>query len=333
MASSKLDQFMKLFMERRTWHVTDIMNRLEVSRNTVHRYKEELYSKKGISLDAHIRDNDKTLLKVEGLEKGCFRWPERTPHEEDVSLSLSKAQIEALKAAVAQTGHMTPLLESALKSLGQSSAAKKQLNAEPIIYNPQVDQYDQEIFEKVSKAILDRRISLVTYENANGEEKTYKFNAYKLISSDNHLHLVGVSHNSLEAGYDTIIRLRLDRINEFKFFYEKKNKDMYFNKPAFNVKDYAHRAFGPFSAEGEAETVRVSFSKEKAIYIKRTQRHPSQKVTIQDDGRAIWQIKAPLSPDLVHWITSYGPHASVLEPPELKERVLEWAKGSLDANS
>ena len=332
MPASRLDEFIALFREKRTWSVADIRNRLGVSRQTVYRYRDQLYSKKDISLEAHIRDDDNTLLKVEDLAEGSFRWPESAAFEDDVSLSLSKAEVEALKTAVAQTEHLTPLLKSALANLGKSSEVKKQLKADPIIYNPQVDRYDQKLFEKVSKAILDRRIALLTYENAKGQKKTYKFNAYKIISSDNHLHLVGVSHNSIQAGYNTVIRLRLDRVTDFAFFFEK-GKGMYFGKPNFKVKDYAHREFGPFSADGEPQLIRILFSQEKSGYIERTKRHPSQDVTIQDDRTAIWQITAPLTEDLVYWIVSYGPHATVLEPPELKEQVLEWARGSLDANS
>jgi predicted DNA-binding transcriptional regulator YafY len=47
----------------------------------------------------------------------------------------------------------------------------------------------------------------------------------------------------------------------------------------------------------------------------------------------VWAIQAPLSDDLVYWIVSYGPHAKVLQPKELRVRVLEWAKGAVDANS
>ncbi len=332
MAESRLGDFKNLFREKRTWRVTDIENRLGISHTSVYRLRDQLYSREQISLEANIRDDDGRLMRSEHVQLGCLSWPEATPIEEDVGVQMPKSELEALKAAVAQTEHLTPLLKSALKTLGQSSAAKKQLKSEPVIYNPQVDRYDAALFEKVSKAILDRRIALVTYENAQGQQKTYKFNAYKLVSSNHHLHLVGVSHNSLEAGFDTVIRLRLDKITDFRFFYEK-NKAMYFKKPNFNVQDYAHREFGPFSAEGEPVNVRVKFSPEKAHYIERTKRHKSQKVIWLEDGSVLWEIGAPLTDDLVYWVVGYGPHARVLEPRELREKVVAWAQGSVDANS
>jgi len=43
-------------------------------------------------------------------------------------------------------------------------------------------------------------------------------------------------------------------------------------------------------------------------------------------------VEVPLSEDLVHFIVGYGPHATVLEPEELRRRVVAWAKGAVAAN-
>ncbi|MDI6772659.1 MAG: WYL domain-containing protein, partial [bacterium] len=36
--------------------------------------------------------------------------------------------------------------------------------------------------------------------------------------------------------------------------------------------------------------------------------------------------------DMVHWIVGYGPHATVIEPEELRRKVAEWARGAAEAN-
>ncbi len=78
--------------------------------------------------------------------------------------------------------------------------------------------------------------------------------------------------------------------------------------------------------------VRVRFSPEKAGFIRRTRRHPTQVVEDLPDGSVVWQVEVPLSEDLVHLIAGYGPHAAVLEPEELRRRVVAWAKGAVAAN-
>jgi predicted DNA-binding transcriptional regulator YafY len=327
MSLSRLDDFVQLFQEQRCWKVRDIQQRLRVSRQSVYRLRDQLYSRRQIALEANIRDDDGTLMLSERASVGCLCWPEGLSIEEDVSFSLSQTELEALKTAVAQMQHLTPLLDGVLSKLSSRAVIQRQLQAEPIIFNPQVDYYEKDLFAKVSKAIKDRRVGLLSYQNAQGETKSYKFNSYILIPSDQHLHLIGVSHNSLEAGFNTVIRLRFDQIRSFKLLTER------FHVPDFDVAEYATREFGPFSCGGEPVTIRVVFSAEKAHYITRTRRHKTQRVSKQPDGSVIWTIDAPLSEDLIYWIVSYGPHAQVLTPPELKAKVVAWAKGALDANS
>ena len=64
----------------------------------------------------------------------------------------------------------------------------------------------------------------------------------------------------------------------------------------------------------------------------RERRHPTQVVEDLPDGSVVWQVEVPLSEDLVHFIVGYGPHATVLEPEELRRRVVAWAKGAVAAN-
>jgi predicted DNA-binding transcriptional regulator YafY len=327
MSLSRLDDFVQLFQEKRCWTVNDIRQRLGISRQSVYRLRDQLYSKRQITLEANIRDDDGTLMLSETASVGCLCWPEGMAFEEDVSFSLSQTELEALKTAVAQMQHLTPLLDGVLSKLSKRAVIQRQLQAEPIIFNPQIDYYEKDLFAKVSKAIRDRRVGLLSYQNAQGETKSYKFNSYILIPSDQHLHLIGVSHNSLEAGFNTVIRLRFDQIRTFKLLTER------FRVPDFDVAEYATREFGPFNSDGRPVTIEVAFSREKAHYITRTRRHKTQRISKQPDGSVIWTIDAPLSEDLIYWIVSYGPHAQVLTPPELKERVIAWAKGAVNANT
>ena len=244
-------------------------------------------------------------------------------------VTLDRIEVEALLAAVSRIESLTPYAKEALYKLEDAQRIPDDALEQPILHTPLADQYDQNLFERTVKAIRDLRVAELHYQNAKGEQKVYKFNSYALIAGERHIYLVGVSHNSLEAGFETVIRLRLDEVKAFVLQRE------HFRKPgsdAFDMKAYAAREFGPFSAEGDPVTVRVKFSKEKARYITRTFRHETQSVTKYEDG-VIWEVTVPLTEDLVYWIVSYGPHATVLEPPELKEQVLEWARGSLDANS
>ena len=222
---------------------------------------------------------------------------------------------------------VTPLVRQALDALTNSKPIQDQLEQESIIHIPFNDDFDRQLFGRIIKAIQKRKPAKVSYLNSQGKQTSYEFYSYLIMPSNQHFHLVGMSKTSKDAGYNSVNRLRIDQIQKFTLL--KGN----FPKPDFDIEVYVNKHFGPFSSEGEPSSIKVQFSPQKAQYIRRTIRHQTQKTFDQPDGTVIWQIEAPISEYLVSWLVSYGRHAKVIEPQELKGQVKAWAKGSLDANS
>lgn len=54
---------------------------------------------------------------------------------------------------------------------------------------------------------------------------------------------------------------------------------------------------------------------------------PGQKINTDPEGRVIVAFEAAGQMELVSWILSYGIHAEVLEPPELRREVRRQVKG------
>ncbi|RTH98277.1 transcriptional regulator [Thermus scotoductus] len=312
---SALPDFIRLLSENPgglSWH--ELADKLGVTRQTVYRLREKAQSQ-GIWVLTHKEDPS--------LPPGWFRL--ENPKEVEDLFGLTRQEVEALKAAVSRVEHLTPLAKKALEKLGRGRP--KVQAEEPVVYTPLADEYPEGLFERVVRAIRGRRTCEVTYKNAKGEAKTYRFDPYALIARDPHLYLVGANHNSRKAGHDPIKDLRLDQVLELRLTPER------FKKPDFDVKAYAQNRFRAFAGEGKPVRVRVRFSPEKAGYIRRTRRHPTQVVEDLPDGSVIWQVEVPLSEDLVHFIVGYGPHARVLEPEELRKRVVAWAQGTVEANA
>ena len=67
--------------------------------------------------------------------------------------------------------------------------------------------------------------------------------------------------------------------------------------------------------------VRVRFSPEVAHTIKERVWRPGQQVTSDNSGRVTLEFEAAGEMELVAWILSYGMHAEVLEPAELRQEV------------
>lgn len=312
-----LVEFLDLLRDHPTGvRVVNAAAALGVSRQHVYRLRDRARRVYGIWVDD--RATDPAVLR------GYLRLDGQ--HRPDVSVVLGATELDALLTAADRIQHLTPLARRALEKLAQGTPAERDLTRDPVIYSPLADEYPSGLYERVADAIRKRRTALVTYRNAKGEEKTYRFDPYILIARDPHLYLVGANHNSRAAGHDPVHELRLDQISSFRLLAES------FSNPKFDVQAYSRRRFRWFSGEGEAVRVRVRFSSAKAQFIRRMKHHSTQTIAELPDGGLVWQVEVPLCEDMVHWIVGYGPHATVIEPDELRTKVAEWARGALESN-
>jgi predicted DNA-binding transcriptional regulator YafY len=307
--------------------VTHLATHFGVTRTLIYRWCDYLEKGYGIEIEEANHDFVPTSDKEHYIPRGSIKLSESAP--EVLNISLTPLELDALMIAAERIKPLTPLVKQAIRKLSKAKRLRTE-ETTSVLHTPLYDEYvsdPSQILERVIKAIRDQQIAEVRYHNSKNQTTAYKFNSYALVPYHQHLYLVGVSHPSIESGDNTVIRLRLDQIKEFKLTTE------HFSNSDFDVVAYATQDFGVFSGTGKAQTIKVRFSKEKAQYIRRTKRHTTQKVTDEKDGGVIWTIQAPLSDDLVYWVVSYGPHAKVLQPKELRQRVLEWAKGSIHANT
>jgi predicted DNA-binding transcriptional regulator YafY len=65
----------------------------------------------------------------------------------------------------------------------------------------------------------------------------------------------------------------------------------------------------------------VEFSAEKAHLVSSREWHPTQVITRLSNERIQLAVNAPNLAPLVSWILEWGPHARILAPRELVERV------------
>ncbi len=309
----RLNRFIRLLLEHpQGLKATELAQRLGVSRTHIYRLRDRA-QELGYWVATHE--------DLPGVPRGYLRLDlDATPPP----ITLTWAEAQALREAVERFRPLSPLAEEALKRLMEPSLRAS--SPEPVLYSPLLDEFPPGLYEKVAEAIRKRRTAIVTYQNAKGEVKTYPFDPYILIARDPHLYLVGANHRLREAGLDPVHELRLDQIQAFKLTPHR------FPRPNFDVRAYVRGRFKAFAGEGPPLRVRVRFSPEKAGFIRRTRRHPTQRTEDLPDGGVIWEVEVPLSEDLVHFILGYGPHAQVLEPEALRARVVAWAQGALEAN-
>lgn len=78
-------------------------------------------------------------------------------------------------------------------------------------------------------------------------------------------------------------------------------------------------------AGGEEVTVKVRFSSQIAPIIREGKRHPSQRIEDLPDGSLVFTVTVSGLEEIGSWIMGWGSAAEVLEPAELRARILKAA--------
>ena len=98
--------------------------------------------------------------------------------------------------------------------------------------------------------------------------------------------------------------------------------------PKDKIDDVFRHSFRSWLGE-DTYKVKLSFSSYWADRIKPKQLLDSETFTVQDDGSIIYEATVNSIDEFAGWVVTRGEGVKVLDPPELKAKVLELAKGVL----
>lgn len=170
-------------------------------------------------------------------------------------------------------------------------------------------------------AIEDRRLTVITYQSLRSTEPVtlYDIHPYALVHHRGALYVIAWSKD-----HDEVRTFKVDRINSVSLH------GLQFERPAdFHPKDFLAHSFGIFAGDGPPQTVRVRFAPQVVRILQEKRFHPSQRLTAQRDGSQLAEYTLASFEEFQSWILSFGPHAEVLEPPTLRQAVVDALKESL----
>ncbi len=181
-------------------------------------------------------------------------------------------------------------------------------------------QYGQlrDLIDRVSEAIVQRKIIEIDYFTMSRKEKTRrKVAPYKIWFFDGSFYLVG------NCGLREDIRIfALDRIKSLS------STDESYEMPQdFKVEDFMQTSFGVF--HGEPQNVRIRFEAEAAGYISEKVWHKTQKIKPQKDGSLIFEARVAGTDEIKFWLMTWGSKAEVLSPKGLREEMRMEAEDML----
>ena len=164
--------------------------------------------------------------------------------------------------------------------------------------------------QELQRALLHQyRIRLSYAKKGKDQADQYQVDPYTLVFHKGGIYLLGNAHNR------SAMRLfALERICGVEVTRQR------FEIPdGYQPEDHFSSAFGLVS--DNPMKVKVRFSPEIAHAVRERIWMAGQKISSDSEGRVTIEFEAADQMELVAWILSYGMHAEVLEPPELRKEV------------
>lgn len=173
-----------------------------------------------------------------------------------------------------------------------------------------------DVYEKVRKAITSRKALLCSYESRSktDEEATFQFEPYVLFFSQRAWYAVG-----LHQGRQSVRSLKLSRFTRLEA------TDKTYKIPArFSLDKHLGNAWRMIRGK-KRHKVKVAFDAEFADNIAETNWHHTQEIDWRSDGSIVFHCEVDGLDEIVWWVLGMGPHARVIQPKELADRVADLA--------
>lgn len=179
-----------------------------------------------------------------------------------------------------------------------------------------------DLIDALMQAIEDHKQTFITYRSQQATEPvSYPVYPYGLTYFRGSLYLIAHAPD-----HNEIRHYKVDRIEDAE------QTALPFNRPGdFDLEKHLAGSFGVFQGRGHV-TVKVRFAPTVARYVEEARWHASQQLAKQRDGHLIATFALSNTEEIGRWILSFGKHALVLEPQELRERIADEAEAILRAS-
>jgi len=179
-----------------------------------------------------------------------------------------------------------------------------------------------ELIDELVRAIEDRRLTVITYQSLRSTEPVTHYDIHPLAIVWHKHALYLIAHSCDHAAIRTF---KVDRISAVEV------QKLQFTRPAnFDPGDLLAGSFGIFEGDGSRQNVCICFSREVARVVAERTHHASQRLKPQSDGALLAEFELSSLEEVSSWVLSFGPHATVLEPPALREQVVAALKASME---
>jgi predicted DNA-binding transcriptional regulator YafY len=309
-------RLLQLVEGHKYWNVSALAAELECSKRTVHRDLDVL-AIAGVPLHFDQRSKSYRVL-------ADYRFPALSLTEAEV---LGQAVVTTLaKAPGLAIGPGAKPTTEKLAAISNDAAKRILADASRLIAVLDLKLADhsrhQEIIRSVQSALLDRKQIIGRYQSPyDAKAVPLCLHPYRLCLVKQAWYLI-----AKPSGGDAPHTYRVARFQSLRI------TDLRADVPAdFDLQAYFGNAWGVYRG-AISHNVEVVFTREAAALVTETAWHHTQKVRRHKDGTTTLSFQVDGLEEILWWILGWSGRVRVINPPELRQMVLEQLRAALQLN-
>jgi len=295
----------------------EIARRLGVNRSTIHRYLPDLGR-------FRVYDTDDGKLAI---DRDHYLTRVRLTLHEAMALHL------ATRLMATRTDKHNPHAASALRKLGLAlerlaPMISHHLAASADVMDDEAQRHDPvylAVLETLTRAWSQGRMVHLWHRHESGRVYEYDFAPYFIepYAVGRTTHVIGWREPP-----GTIRTFKLERIQRIELILPARP---YAIPEDFDPREKLADAWGIWFTEAEPVEVVLRFHPRVAHRVQETRWHRSEQIEEQPDGSLIWRAKVAEPQEMLPWIRGWGADVEVLEPEDLRERMVGEARRLAEA--
>ena len=289
---------------------TELANRLQVHRSTIHRSLPDL------DRFAVYETDDGRLA----IDRDHYLANVRLTLHETMALHL------AARLMATRTDKHNPHAASALRKLGCAVERLAPRLAQHILASADVmdDQSRRQdpvylhVLETLTRAWAEGHVVHLWHRMPDGRVYEYDFAPYFIepYAVGQTMHTIG--WREPPGALRTFKLERIQRIEELNRPYEIPD--------SFDPREILANAWGIWYTEREPVEIVLRFHPRVAHRVRETQWHQSERVEEQEDGSLIWRAHVAEPQEMLPWVRGWGADVEALAPQELRETLMGEAR-------
>lgn len=279
----------------------------------------------------YLRDSMAAPILYDSKKRGYYyldpswKFPGIYIRDKDLLTLLIAKQAVSLYRGTPLAKDVDTVFERLARLMNGEASVSAELLTEHVSFGPLPTlEVHPEAWNIVIRSLLNhKQVEILYHKPSDSEPKWRVVNPYHLVNLEGAWYLLAG-----DAGTKNFRQFSMGRLSKAK------PVDRPSSIPkSFDIKYLLDNTFGQIIGHGEKERIEVKVSKERVQWVQGRIWHPQQKIVENADGSINISFKVTKGPwpffNAVQWVLSFGQHAKVISPPELRNLVKEEIRGMM----